>query len=231
MFFIHVRLHSFAPPAPDPVSFPQILVRSPFITPGWCSVTLECRASGDTKDLKVTWESKGLPRELEWRGTPGPASNSWTLTLNLSLSQPNASVTCVVSNQVDQKTATLDLGEVCVHGECHLPERRGILGAQVHWGEGSGLFSPLCHEGHLPLGHPIQEPGKHIQFASAFKCLSHLRSPFHPLPRLVHAADFQYLSPHSFIIHCVSRVVFRKSKLDCVNRLCHLRDLTSTGSL
>ena len=112
---------------------PHILLESPSITPGWCNVTLECRAPGNTEGLKVTWESEGLPRELEWSGTPGPAPSSWSLTVNVSLSQPNASLTCVVSNQMDQKTATLDLGEVCSHGECtsqrgRAPESSGALG-------------------------------------------------------------------------------------------------------
>ncbi|XP_033270393.2 uncharacterized protein LOC105748826 isoform X2 [Orcinus orca] len=102
----------------EPVPLPQILFKLLSITPGWCNVTLECRASGATEDLKVTWQSKGLPRELEQSVTLGPAPNSWTLPVNLPLRQPSASFTCVVSNQVDQKTATLDLGEVCVHGEC-----------------------------------------------------------------------------------------------------------------
>ena len=118
LFSTHVRLHSFVPLTLEPVPLPQILFKLPSITPSWCNVTLECRASGATEDLNVTWQNKGLPRELEQRVTPGPASNSWTLPVNLPLSQPNASLTCVVSNQVDQKTATLDLGEVCVHGEC-----------------------------------------------------------------------------------------------------------------
>ncbi|KAI4590449.1 hypothetical protein MJG53_001498 [Ovis ammon polii x Ovis aries] len=100
----------------DPVPLPQILVKSASITPGWCNATLECTASQDTEDLKVTWGSMGLPRGQ--RITLDPPSNPWTLTLSLPLSQPSASLTCVVSNQVDQKTATLDLGEVCVSGVC-----------------------------------------------------------------------------------------------------------------
>ena len=63
-----------------------------------------------TQDLKVTWGSTGLPRGQ--RITLDPSSHSSTLTLSLPLSQPSASLTCVVSNQVDQKTAILDLGEV-----------------------------------------------------------------------------------------------------------------------
>ena len=65
----------------------------------------------------MTWENKGLLRELEQRATWGRPSNSWTLSVSLFLSQLSVSLTCVVSNQVDQKTATLDLEEVCAHGE------------------------------------------------------------------------------------------------------------------
>ncbi|KAI4579512.1 hypothetical protein MJT46_000880 [Ovis ammon polii x Ovis aries] len=115
----------------EPVPLPHILLESPSITPGWCNVTLECRAPGNTEGLKVTWESEGLPRELEWSGTPGPAPSSWSLTVNLSLSQPNASLTCVVSNQMDQKTATLDLGEVCSHGTGLQDDDRNH-GCEVH---------------------------------------------------------------------------------------------------
>nr|XP_045373974.1 SLAM family member 5-like [Camelus bactrianus] len=96
----------------EPVPPPQILLGSPSIAAGWCNVTLECRASEDTEDLNVTWESRGL----EHRVTPGPAPNPWTLAVSLPLSQPSPSLSCVVSNQVDQKTATLGLGEVCAHG-------------------------------------------------------------------------------------------------------------------
>ncbi|XP_067584361.1 CD48 antigen-like isoform X1 [Pseudorca crassidens] len=118
----------------EPVPLPQILFKLLSITPGWCNVTLECRASGATEDLTVTWQSKGLPRELEQSVTLGPAPNSWTLPVNLPLRQPSASFTCVVSNQVDQKTATLDLGEVCVHdsqGQVIADPLPGILGAAV----------------------------------------------------------------------------------------------------
>ena len=136
-------LHSFVSPAPEPMILPEILVKSSSITPGWCNITLECRDPGNREDLKVTWESEGLPRELEWSGTPGSAPSSWSLTVNLSLSQPNASLTCVVSNHVDKKTASVDFGKICFPGECNLPEGRDTLGAQVYWGESSGLLSPL----------------------------------------------------------------------------------------
>ncbi|KAF5920135.1 hypothetical protein HPG69_006405, partial [Diceros bicornis minor] len=79
----------------QPVPSPQILVQSLSITEGWCNVTLECSAVQVTEDLNVTFESKGLPRQLGQTGTPGPASNSWTLHVSLPLSQPNASLTCV----------------------------------------------------------------------------------------------------------------------------------------
>ena len=40
------------------------------------------------------------------------APNTWTLVVRLSLSQPDISITCVVSNHVDQNTATNGTGEV-----------------------------------------------------------------------------------------------------------------------
>ncbi|KAM9691181.1 SLAM family member 9-like isoform 4-T5 [Dama dama] len=116
------------------VPLPEIDVKSASITPGWCNITLECRAPGATEDLKVTWEIKGLPRELEQRVTSELPSNSWHLTLNVPLSQPAASLTCVVSNQVDQKTAALDLGEVCVSDSPRNSSAEtvpGIIGAVV----------------------------------------------------------------------------------------------------
>ncbi|XP_060057650.1 SLAM family member 5-like isoform X2 [Erinaceus europaeus] len=100
----------------EPLMPPQILVVSPSITTDWCNVTLLCRVTGTTGDLNVTWESKGLPRELNPGGASGPAPHSWTLPVSLPQSQPNASVTCVVSNPVDQKMATKDLGQVCSLG-------------------------------------------------------------------------------------------------------------------
>ena len=96
--FHSCELHSFVPPVPESVPLPHVLLESSSITPGWCNVTLECRAPGNTEDLNVTWESRGLPRELEWGGTPGPAPSSWGLHVNLSPSQPSASLTCVASN-------------------------------------------------------------------------------------------------------------------------------------
>ncbi|XP_043425031.1 SLAM family member 9-like isoform X5 [Prionailurus bengalensis] len=118
----------------EPVPRPQILAKTPSVTPDWCNVTLECHAPGTREDVNVSWENKGLPRELEQRGVPGPAPNPWTLALKLPLSQPSPSITCVVSNPGDRKTATRDLGEVCAHGprgpdgSAHLP---AILGALV----------------------------------------------------------------------------------------------------
>ncbi|XP_020945280.1 SLAM family member 9-like [Sus scrofa] len=122
----------------EPVPIPQILVHSPSITQGWCNVTIECRISWGTEDLKVTWEGKGLPRQLEERVTLGPAPNSWNLAVHLPQSQSYTNITCVVSNEVDQKTATFDLGKVCHLGEAHgslgeaiVVSLRGILGSVV----------------------------------------------------------------------------------------------------
>ena len=138
-------LCSFVSPAPESMILPEILVKSSSIIPGWCNVTLECKSPGNREDLKVTWESKGLPRELAWSETPELAPNTWQLTMNLSLSQPSAILTCVVSNYVDKKTASVDFAQVCSHGECKLPEGRDTPGVQVYWGENSGLFFPLYY--------------------------------------------------------------------------------------
>ncbi|KAI4579509.1 hypothetical protein MJT46_000877 [Ovis ammon polii x Ovis aries] len=100
----------------EPVPSPWILMGPTSITPDWCNVTLECRASGARGDLNVTWENKGLPKEWEQRRTLEPASNSCILAVSLPRRQPNASLVCVVSNPVEYKTASFDLGGVCVHG-------------------------------------------------------------------------------------------------------------------
>lgn len=131
MFATHVRLLSFISLVPEPMTLPQILSRSSSVTPNWCDVTLECKASENREDLKVTWESKGLPRELECRRTLGPAANSWSLPVSLPMNQPSTSLTWVVSNPVDQKTATSNLGKVCSHGEGPC-QREAALRAPVH---------------------------------------------------------------------------------------------------
>ncbi|XP_035578287.1 SLAM family member 5-like isoform X2 [Zalophus californianus] len=118
----------------EPVPLPQIRGTVLSLTPAWCNVTVECDANGTREDLTVTWESEGPSRELEQRPAPGPAPNPWTMAVNLPPSQPNTSLTCVVSNQVDQKTATRDLGDVCGHdppGQTGAALLGGILGAVV----------------------------------------------------------------------------------------------------
>uniref|UniRef100_A0A8D1YXB1 Ig-like domain-containing protein n=1 Tax=Sus scrofa TaxID=9823 RepID=A0A8D1YXB1_PIG len=114
----------------EPIPSPEILAGPRSITPGWCNVTLECGPRGATKDLNVTWKREYISEELEQTGTLGPASNSHTLAVRLPLRQPYSSITCVVSNQMDQKTATVGLGEVCAHGSQGLPIA-GSLGAIV----------------------------------------------------------------------------------------------------
>ncbi|XP_048968936.1 uncharacterized protein LOC112648164 [Canis lupus dingo] len=132
----------------EPLPLPQIRTTNLSITPGWCNVTVQCDAPGTREDLTMSWESRGLPRELEQREATGPAPNPWTLALSLPLSQPNASLTCVLRNQVDQKTATLDLGDICGHGEFVL-KRGGAHDAQAALGEGFRVcplvYGTTCH--------------------------------------------------------------------------------------
>lgn len=139
-----VRLSLLSPSSSDPVPPAQIRATSVSITPSWCNVTLECGATGALDVLDVTWGSKGLPTELEQRGTPG-STDPGTLAVSLPLSQPNVSLTCVVSNPVDQKNATVDLVDICSQGECNLQEGRGILQElRWHWRlRVPGFFSAL----------------------------------------------------------------------------------------
>lgn len=69
----------------------------------------------------VTWQSQGLPKELEQSGTLGPSPSSRNLSLSLPLSHFNSHLSCVVSNPVDEKKETLYLESICPRrGECHL---------------------------------------------------------------------------------------------------------------
>ncbi|XP_077012660.1 T-lymphocyte surface antigen Ly-9-like isoform X1 [Tamandua tetradactyla] len=174
----------------EPVPQPQMQAKPLSITANWCNVTLECPVTGATEDLNVTWEGKDLPGGVELRGTWGPVSNTSTLSVSLPLSQPNASITCVISNSVDQKNASLALQDVCIHGECDLP---GVRGVRAQRGQFQGVqdFSPIMFiTYHLPPGDLMQGSGRHVQIISAFKCLSDLsRLPFpaalptlHPAP-------------------------------------------------
>ncbi|XP_040491778.1 uncharacterized protein LOC103668328 [Ursus maritimus] len=136
MFSTHVSLCPLVSPTTEPVPLPQIRATVPSLTPGWCNVTVECDTTGTREGLTVSWESEGLLRELEQRPAPRPAPNPWTLAVTLPLSQPNASLTCVVSNQVDQKTATRVLGDICghetgLHGQVTAALLRNILGSVV----------------------------------------------------------------------------------------------------
>ncbi|KAF5920133.1 hypothetical protein HPG69_006403 [Diceros bicornis minor] len=111
----------------EPIPHPQIQIHSSSNTSGWCNVSLECGTPGATENLTVTWLTKGLPRELEQKETLGPAPNSRNLSLSLPLIQLNGSLTCVVSNPVDKKNATLRLENICpwVGGSTLLPEVPG----------------------------------------------------------------------------------------------------------
>ncbi|CAD7674711.1 unnamed protein product [Nyctereutes procyonoides] len=118
----------------EPLPLLQIRTTNLSITPGWCNVTVQCDTPGTREDLTMSWVSRGLPRELEQREAARPAPNPWTLALSLPLSQPNASLTCVLRNQVEQKTATLDLGDICGHdpqGQADATQLSSILGTVV----------------------------------------------------------------------------------------------------
>ncbi|KAM5200734.1 SLAM family member 8-like isoform 2-T2 [Hipposideros larvatus] len=99
----------------EPVPLPQILAKSLSVTADWCNVTLECRAVGASEDLNVTWWHSDLPRKWQQTGTLGPGSSIWPLAVRLPLDQANTSLSCNASNEVDLKTATTTLGDICAH--------------------------------------------------------------------------------------------------------------------
>ncbi|KFO24867.1 SLAM family member 9 [Fukomys damarensis] len=127
----------------EPVSPPQIVAEALSVTAGWCNVTLECRPTGPTEDLNVTWESKGLPRELEQTWTPGPAPNPWTQAVSLPLSQASGSLTCVVSNPVDQNRATSDLRDICPPGTAGVTVAADVLSIGEQHPEAQGALSSV----------------------------------------------------------------------------------------
>lgn len=74
----------------------------------------------------MTWLTEGLPRELEQSGALRPAPSSRNVSLSLPLSQVNGYLTCLVSNPVEEKNATLPLQSIClVRGEWDLLGRAG----------------------------------------------------------------------------------------------------------
>ncbi|XP_070123108.1 uncharacterized protein [Equus caballus] len=137
---------------------------------GWCNISLECGTPGATENLAVTWLSKGLPRELEPRETLGPAPNSRNLSLSLPLGQLNGHLTCVVSNPVDEKNATLHLENICpsTGGSALLPEGPGSAAApqalpteesaDLQTGEADSHYSPYMKI--RLLGHPEEDMEK-----------------------------------------------------------------------
>ncbi|XP_019490160.1 PREDICTED: SLAM family member 5-like [Hipposideros armiger] len=108
----------------EPVPLPQILPKSLSVTADWCNVTLECTAVGASEDLNVTWWHSDLPRKWQQAGTLGPVPSIWPLAVRLPLDQANTSLTCNASNQVDLKSATTTLGDVCAHREYNVPGER-----------------------------------------------------------------------------------------------------------
>ncbi|XP_070464637.1 CD48 antigen-like isoform X2 [Equus przewalskii] len=126
----------------EPIPQPQIQIHPSSRTSGWCNISLECGTPGATENLAVTWLSKGLPRELQPRETLGPAPNSRNLSLSLALGQLNGHLTCVVSNPVDEKNATLHLENICPSTGSLQSKRlwRGIRPTVLMVGLGAGVW-------------------------------------------------------------------------------------------
>ncbi|KAM5200749.1 SLAM family member 9-like isoform 1-T1 [Hipposideros larvatus] len=113
----------------EPVPLPQIVAKSLSVTADWCNVTLECTVTmGASEDMNVTWWRSDLPRKWQQTGTLGPGLSIWSLAVRLPLDQANTSLTCNASNQVDLKTATTTLGDICAHHPQGQATGRHMLG-------------------------------------------------------------------------------------------------------
>lgn len=143
MFPTYVMFNSFVAsdprdcaPSPDPGGVIIHYTRLVQCHPG-------VQSSGATEEVNVIWETKGLPKEWEQRRTLEPVSNSCILAVSLPLSCPHDNLICVVSNHMDKKIVSLDLGEICAYGECNLPEERSTFRAQLALRSGrSELYFP-----------------------------------------------------------------------------------------
>ncbi|XP_022346436.1 LOW QUALITY PROTEIN: SLAM family member 9-like [Enhydra lutris kenyoni] len=193
----------------EPVPLPQIQATVLSLTPGWCNITMECNTTETREDLTVSWESECLPRELEQRPAPGPSPNPWTLAENLPLSRPSPSLTCVVSNEGDRKTVTLDLGDICGHktepqgqtSAAHLPSilvpvvvMLLILGAGLYLWKRRGKKNVEPGRGRDRISGEPRDPDGGIHYAE----LSHQGSRDH------RDKDGPHLPPHLYDIKQLS---------------------------
>ncbi|XP_042294771.1 uncharacterized protein LOC121915020 [Sceloporus undulatus] len=111
-----IEEYSFRLTVYDPVPEPQILLLQE--TPdslARCNVTLWCLVS-EKGGLNVSWRTgdafKPLEEDLDWYRF---SSEGWSLHLS-NLSNPmDSSVTCLVSNLADQKSASINLTNACSH--------------------------------------------------------------------------------------------------------------------
>ncbi|XP_044530961.1 SLAM family member 8-like [Gracilinanus agilis] len=97
----------------DPIPVPQIHIQSQCLTSFWCNITLDCRVSEPRTAVTVTWRGWNLLSTLEKTEISEVSSNSRTLSLSLPRNQSNSSLTCLVSNPVDQRNITINLRNVC----------------------------------------------------------------------------------------------------------------------
>ncbi|XP_072686175.1 uncharacterized protein [Canis lupus baileyi] len=148
----------------EPIPHPQIVIHSPINPAGWCQVSLECETPGSTENWTVTWLTEGLPRELEQSGALRPAPSSRNVNLSLPLSQVNGYLTCLVSNPVEEKNATLTLQSIClVRGSPdHKWLWRGVLPTLLMMSLAGGVYVCMRKKMQSRRGRPTllpTEPG------------------------------------------------------------------------
>ena len=170
MFSTHVMLRSFVSPAPEPMTLPEILVKSSSITPGWCRKQRrpECDLGkkGPSQGAGMEWNSGTSPQvlETECEHVPDPVQ-----------CQPHLCGQGLCGQEYCLCRLCTNLLPWWVQ-----PSRgEGHPGVYVFWVRALGFSPHSIISTTFHQGHPIQELGEHSQFASAFKFLSHPCSPLY----------------------------------------------------
>ncbi|KAL8184865.1 UNVERIFIED_CONTAM: hypothetical protein K2H54_031155 [Gekko kuhli] len=100
----------------EPVPDPQIRHQVTSRTAEGCNVTLQCLAS-DKGEFNVSWKKGNQLSDLEGRSDWYQLSDEGTeLHLSWRLDSLDSTVTCLLSNPMDQKNASFDLLSICSSG-------------------------------------------------------------------------------------------------------------------
>uniref|UniRef100_A0ACB8G6E0 Uncharacterized protein n=1 Tax=Sphaerodactylus townsendi TaxID=933632 RepID=A0ACB8G6E0_9SAUR len=123
----------------EPVPEPQIFHRLVSRTAEVCNVTLKCLGS-ERGGIKVSWKRGNQPGVLEEvPGSDRLSANSTDLHVSWQPDSMDSTFTCLLSNSINQKSASLDLASICrSEGESHKDLNASPKGVspRAHLGQG-----------------------------------------------------------------------------------------------